>query len=339
MTFNIQSKQRDRIASYTKAGSVSNNTGGHVSGPSSDFSSAENNRKKKPYRARGCRGGASRKGRKKAPTNDANQDDYREAQENVDPTNGTSNQDYADKEKRSKNVQFAGGKGLSFRAEEKEVPNHSYTSQTRQASVRRQIPPAHQDVRYNPSDKGTRINIASEKYPYNNISFQEGSKHHIFIKTTIKNQSGCMTGTPNLPIPPISHDTKLFPEGSYITESSQEKPMYKMQTASSIPKVDGHSIGLILNSENMEQPRSQNGNVMNYGKCGLKRILPEMFEEQATLPSDFGGHGVPVRACSGSAKKVSRAREEDIDDGFSFFSVSPRSYLSGQRKAKSQRVF
>lgn len=65
--FHNNNKQNDRTISC--AGELMNI-------PSSGAASAHANQKKKPYRARGCRGGASRKGRKKqTPTSDSRQDE------------------------------------------------------------------------------------------------------------------------------------------------------------------------------------------------------------------------------------------------------------------------
>jgi hypothetical protein len=75
-------KQKDRVSAYAKSGTMTNWAHQNVSenhhGPNSDAGL-----KKKHYRARGCRGGATRKGKKKVQYHQP-QDD-REAQENMDP--------------------------------------------------------------------------------------------------------------------------------------------------------------------------------------------------------------------------------------------------------------
>jgi len=58
MKSQLNTKQRDRVASYS---------GGTLNKVNAGGPSVQVNQKKKPYRARGCRGGASRKGRKKQP--------------------------------------------------------------------------------------------------------------------------------------------------------------------------------------------------------------------------------------------------------------------------------
>lgn len=86
-------KQKDRVSSY--AGGVGGGGGGILNRPSSGGPAIQDNHKKKPYRARGCRGGASRKGRKKQATND---DHSRQNEEN-DPSRLNTNP-----EKRSHNA-------------------------------------------------------------------------------------------------------------------------------------------------------------------------------------------------------------------------------------------
>lgn len=71
MKSQTNNKQRDRVASYASGGMTNRVNHG---GPSSQV-----NQKKKSYRARGCRGGASRKGRMKQElSNHSRQDDNEE---------------------------------------------------------------------------------------------------------------------------------------------------------------------------------------------------------------------------------------------------------------------
>jgi hypothetical protein len=67
VTFHINDEQNDESVPYARGMLNRTNSGGP---------SVQSNQKKKPYRARGCRGGASRKGRKKqTPISDSRQDE------------------------------------------------------------------------------------------------------------------------------------------------------------------------------------------------------------------------------------------------------------------------
>lgn len=84
-TMTSYGKPRDKVSSYAKGGSSWSNPK-----PSQSSSAHPNDAslKKKHYRARGCRGGASRKGRKKQLNRQ--QHDERELQENLDPCPSTT---------------------------------------------------------------------------------------------------------------------------------------------------------------------------------------------------------------------------------------------------------
>jgi hypothetical protein len=238
---------------------MSNWTNTKLSQSSSSIPNSDVSLRKKHYRARGCRGGASRKGRKKQLGRQQPHDD-REAQENLDPSNsnvptsGFIAKDIHDIDDHDASNVLAPSQSHNIVSDK-----HSYTS-----NVKSQGP---EKVTFAPHSSH---HTSSEKHLYNNNIVEpskDGTKLHKFIHPFAGR------GNKNLP--------------------SQTNPE-KTTTMSILPKESDGNIELLLDeSAPIERPVS---------------------------PASSGTKASPARS-----------------PGFSFFSISPRSYLTG-RKSKVQKL-
>ena len=214
--------------------------------------------KKKQYRARGCRGGASRKGRRKQQSRLSHDD--REAQENLDPShNGMHPACFVEKDIHAKDQGH------------KEILAEKF-----------------------------HHNTFTEKHSFkNNIdTSKEGQKRHNFIYTSKKYGSDAFTA---------------FAGRNSNKSASQVNPQVLGPSMCILPKESDGNIELLLGNHTKNQDVNA---VLEDENANLKRA-----------------HS-PVHHSGINADKESAAPSPG---GFSFFSISPRSYLSG-RKSKTPKL-
>lgn len=181
-------KPRDKVSPYARAGPISSRPSSNPSQNAASQPNSDVSLKKKHYRARGCRGGASRKGRKKQMSHRELHYD-REAQENLDPapntllpTSGFTPKDVNTMDDQGIKKAFA--------------PSHSHTnllphqhSYTANAKVNQ----GYKKVTFAPYQTH---HIASEKHSYSHFidSSKEGPKRHKLMHSFSGRQN---TPTPN----------------------------------------------------------------------------------------------------------------------------------------------
>ncbi|EED93444.1 predicted protein [Thalassiosira pseudonana CCMP1335] len=277
-------KQRDRVASYAKAGgTVMNRSNLNGTNSSSQVSNTDDaNAKKKPYRARGCRGGASRKGRKKH-----HQQDDREFQENRDPSNGVPSLGYNDKDKRAKGNQDVEKMGLSIRSSERVETRTS-------APTTHQVQSSYFIKRATKQSRTPDATLNDNSYTSIATASTEGSNLHTFTRK--------------------SSGTIITSESSTKGETSTQK----QQSLSILPKeFDGGNIEILLRDN---QQYSTDNHSFNLKRSTEKQNMRSINAAATTIVI-----GPP---------KV----ETTTGGGFSFFCISPRSYLTGNKKSKTQRM-
>jgi len=315
MAFHVQGKQLDGVSNYVKSGVVPDRSG-VLEETKSRFVpifDAEGNRKKKPYRARGCRGGASRKGRKKASTIGFSRFDSKEAKENnVDSANIGSI--------------YCPGERLAYRSEGKQVLK-TQISRPRQAPAVGTLSPVrkgmyHASEQINPASSENHTNEKAPSHKGNSLQTHASEDHHISDHSFGLISSSALT-------------SKQRQEGR--EQASQECVLLENPLTGAISTTQGLETGKYFNSGKKQPQKQQGSNSFPFGKRDLKRILPPdvcdgIYESNARSSYVFTS---AVNAHDQQDSSTSCSHVE----GFSFFSVSPRSYLSGKRKNKAQRLF
>ena len=252
-------KPKDKVASYAKAGTVRNLAVENTLHASAGSHHPSSDAKKKYYRARGCRGGASRKGKKKQ-FNRKQHDDRQEVtvQDNIlDPTpnknlaSGFITQDIQKTDDQGKEVL-----GELTSLQNISSANHSYIDGTKKGER------CHKKVTFAPSHYNS-----SHTYNHFTDTSTEGTKLHKFMHP-------------------------FAGRGNKNTPKAVRAP----PSLSILPKESDGNIELLLNEN-----------------CNPNHAISP-----------------PNRA---NTVKESPARSP----GFSFFSISPRSYLTG-RKSKVQKL-
>lgn len=310
MAFNVQGKQRDGVSNYVKSGVVPDRFGvlEATNSRHAPIFDAEGNRKKKPYRARGCRGGASRKGRKKGSANGFSRFDSRGAKENnVDSANIGSI--YRPDEK------------LVFGAEAKQVLK-TQISRPRQAPAVETLSKVHYNKQINPASSENQTNKKAPSHKGKSLQTYVKEGHHFSEHSFGLISSSALT-------------RKESQEGRIPT--SQEYVLLENTLTGAISSTHGLETGKDFNNGENQSQNQLGSNSFPFGKRDLKRILP---------PDAYDGIYETNPRASYVLTDVANAhnRQDSTtscrhDEGFSFFSVSPRSYLSGQRKTKAQRLF
>lgn len=250
-------KPRDRVSAFTKTG---NNQNWAIATASENYRVPNSDAilKKKHYRARGCRGGASRKGRKKQQYRLSHDD--REARENLDPSpNGMHPACFGEKHIQAKDQ-------------------------------------GHKEILV----ENRRHNTVTEKYSFqNNIDpSKEGQKRHNFIYTSKKYGSDAIAAFAG------RNSNKSVP---------QVKPQVYGPSMSILPKESDGNIELLLGYHTKNQD-----------------LNAALGDEN----SNFKRAHSPMHHSGINADRESAAPSPG---GFSFFSISPRSYLTG-RKSKTQKL-
>ncbi|KAL7462438.1 hypothetical protein ACHAXS_002816 [Conticribra weissflogii] len=319
MAFTVQNKLKDGISNHEKSGVISLRSG--VLEPTNTRNNPifgqESNRKKKPYRARGCRGGASRKGRKKASPNGFSKSDSKEAKENnVDSANNGSifHPQYD---------QDAGGKILTFRAAQK-GDLEIRTSQPFQAPGVGPLLPVRRNMRYDSSEKYLdKKNSTRKGHP---LQTSANEDHHTSKHSSELFSSSALT---------IKHDH----EGRELAlrSATQDSTLLKNPLSGTISTMKGIETGQGFDNYNKE-PQTDILSKSSSGKRDLKRILPPDICNEIVESSAHSSCAI-TSTVKGDHDQQDYISSRCHGEGFSFFSVSPRSYLSGQRKTKAQRLF
>ena len=250
-------KPRDKVSAYAKAGTMSNWTSSKPSKNAGGNSNEDVRLKKKHYRARGCRGGASRKGRKKHPNRQ--QHDDREAQENLDPSPNTD-------------LPTSGF-----------VPNEVEETEPKKILVQSQ----------NVSSKHSCQGIVEGDRRHKKVTFAPTPSHH----------NSCEKHSYN---------------HSIIDSSKEGTKRHKFM----------HTFGGRGHKSTTVQAQAQ-----AQERIPLSILPKESDGNIELLIDESANHKRAISPANRSNAKDSPARSP----GFSFFSISPRSYLTG-RKSKAQKL-
>lgn len=261
-------KQKDRVASY--AGGMLNRA------TSSGGTSIQASQKKKPYRARGCRGGASRKGRKKQSMNSSSQQN-----EENDPSRLNTNSGKRPCEGSQKNKFVA------------TANKDDDTKRTSDGSDKAGL--KDQD---NSRNKLRSLSILPNVYEQ--TSGDGVTEANVGIELILPNGGGLNVheGTSGEGATEANVGIDLLDESQRSTGSKSKRKSYEL--------LDPVLPGVLQNS------------------------TIHSVHRDATAPSAISR---PTSASSSSAGTAD-ARDGISNGGFSFFCISPRSFLTGNKKAK-----
>lgn len=369
MISNIQSSTKDRAAtnmSYATAGRTSPNLNDVTTAAAAldNSSSVDPPKKKRAYRARGCRGGASRKGKQRKAKAAAEKHDGHpiestesiESQENVDPSRGdpapeafaiqvlahakTSNNDENENENEN-GVEKEGAASVDNPADGKQ-PHQLSSGKTLSTLYNIQNLPRKEILQPSAS--------ASCNYSYNGDAPPAPSFTNNLNKPVdnmpIQSQAAVSLPSKNAPL----DQRKRVPPSTAISARGLSNGRFNVNGSSAT--LFGNTGSDLSNdgAQHLHREPAEAACTLELGasvaqtytemKLGYRTMAPPAIAATAAAaPPGLSSKGVgatPGRAV-GPPSRV-RPREDRGDEEWSFFSVSPRSFLNGQRKTKLQRT-